>query len=74
VNSDYINYNLDPRITVHIAYSDADPQVFGPQYPITYIFIPKDIDITTSYLDHSNPFEDLKSFLIRMFNKIFRLH
>lgn len=71
---DYINYNLDPRVTVHIAYPDADPQVFGPQYPITYFIIPKGTDITTSYLDHSNPFEDLKSLLVSMFNKIFRLN
>jgi len=85
VNSNYIDYCLDPRITIHIAYPDADPQVFGPQYPVTYIIIPTGTDIVTSYpeVEYRNVYDDifdllvqafkyLKALPIRMFNKILR--
>ena len=89
MSSDYIDYRLDPRVTVHVAYPDADPQVFGPQYPTTYFIIPKSSDISlihtpgsflysNQYLTHliesfDKPIEDRKSFFVRMFYKIFRL-
>ena len=65
-----------------------DPQIFGPNNYTQIIIIPRSIDIdlvhtpgsrlySDSYLtdlieSFDKPVEDRKSFLVRMFNKIFR--